>query len=234
MSFEVDIEMRRGEAELALRFETSSTRVAVVGPNGAGKSSLLRALTGTLKPEQGRIRVGSHVLFDRASGIDVPTDERSVGFVPQGLHLFPHLLVEDNVAFAARTRPRAERHRAARAWLERVGCAHLFGRRPRELSGGEAQRVALARALLSDPRLLLLDEPLSALDVGARRGARALLKAHLDTSERPFLLASHDARDLRALADWVVVLDGGRVVQSARLSEVEARPINGFIEELFM
>ena len=191
--------------------------LVVIGPNGAGKSTLLRAIAGL---EPGRVRVGDEDWTDRA----VP--RRRVGYVFQDQSLFPHLSALDNVAFGPRARGlgRREADATARAWLERFGIADLAGRRPRELSGGQAQRVAIARALATDPDVLLLDEPFTGLDVSAQMALRNELRKHLRDFTGVTLLVTHDAIDAVTLADRVLVLDEGRVAQVGPPAEVAAEP----------
>ena len=191
--------------------------LVVIGPNGAGKSTLLRAIAGL---EPGRVRVGDDDWTHR----EVP--RRRVGYVFQDQSLFPHLSALNNVAFGPRARGRSRREAdaAARAWLERFGIADLAGRRPRELSGGQAQRVAIARALATDPDVLLLDEPFTGLDVSAQMALRIELGEHLRDFAGVTLLVTHDAIDAVTLADRVLVLDEGRVAQVGPPAEVAAEP----------
>lgn len=195
--------------------------VAVVGPNGAGKSTLLAALAG-LVPAAGTVTVGGRSWSDPP----LPVRARRVGLVFQDQALFPHLDALDNVAFGMRARGegRDRARRDARAWLERFGVADLAHRRPDELSGGQAQRVAIARALATGPELLLLDEPFAGLDVRVATTLRVELARHLAEYDGITLLVTHDALDALTLADAVVVLDEGRVVQSGSPAEVAARP----------
>ncbi|GAA1449215.1 ABC transporter ATP-binding protein [Mycobacterium cookii] len=191
--------------------------LVVIGPNGAGKSTLLRAIAGL---EPGRVRVGDDDWTDR----EVP--RRRVGYVFQDQSLFPHLSALDNVAFGPRARGRSRREAdaAARGWLERFGIPDLAGRKPRELSGGQAQRVAIARALATDPDVLLLDEPFTGLDVSAQMALRNELGEHLRDFAGVTLLVTHDAIDAATLADRVLVLDEGRVAQVGHPAEVAAEP----------
>lgn len=208
--------------------------VAVLGPNGAGKSSTFRALAGLLALEAGHVRLDGEVLDDPATGRFVPPERRPVAVVFQDYLLFPHLSVLENVAFGLRARgtpARAARARAA-GWLERVGLADKAALRPGTLSGGQAQRVALARALVTEPRLLLLDEPLAALDAGTRNEVRRDLRRHLASVGGVRLLVTHDPVDAYALADRVVILEGGTVVQQGSLAEVTARPRSRYIADL--
>jgi molybdate transport system ATP-binding protein len=180
----------------------------VTGPSGAGKSTLLSALAGLLHPRQGRIVLDGEVIVDVDAGVFVPPHRRRVGLVFQSLALFPHQTVLENVAFGVVD---AEPRAVAQRWLERMRVGDLPGRKPSTLSGGEAQRVALARALSAKPRLLLLDEPFSALDVPLRRALGQELKALVTETGLPTLLVTHDAGDA-ALADHHLRLEAGRLI----------------------
>ena len=217
--FDLSLPLRAFRLELAL--EVGRETVALIGPSGAGKTTVLRALAGLLRPERGRIALGERVWLDVAGGIDRGPEERPVGFVFQDYALFPHMTVAENVAFGGRTR--------AGELLERFRIAHLAGVRPGELSGGERQRVALARALARDPKILLLDEPLSALDAYTRAGVRAELHEILRDLALPTLLVTHDFQDAGALADRVGVLADGRVLQLGTPSELLAAPTDPFV-----
>jgi len=204
---------------------TAGDGVAVLfGPSGAGKTLTLACLAGLLRPDAGRIVVGDRVLFDAAAGIDVPPQARRVGYVFQGYALFPHLSVADNVAFGLRDAPRAQRTDKTRDVLRRLGLGELADRRPQELSGGQQQRVALARALAIDPTLLLLDEPLSALDAPLRRALRDELRTILRDWGTAAVLVTHDFTEAYRIGDRIVVYDAGRVVQSAPRAELLWRP----------
>ena len=204
---------------------TAGDGVAVLfGPSGAGKTLTLQCLAGLVKPDAGRIVVDGRVLFDATAGVDVPPQRRGVGYVFQGYALFPHLSVEENVGFGLRDRPRAERTRRARAVIERLGLGGLEGRAPRELSGGERQRVALGRALATDPALLLLDEPLSALDAPLRRVLRDGLVAILQDWGTAAVLVTHDVTEAYRLGDRIVVYEAGRVIQSGPRAELLWQP----------
>ncbi len=204
--------------------------VAVLGPNGAGKSTLLGLLAGLLAPSAGRATLGGDVLFDVGPGrrVLIEPRRRGVSLLAQEALLFPHLSVLENVAFGPRSRglSRAEARATASAWLERVGTPELAGRSPGRLSGGQAQRVAIARALATDPALLLLDEPLAALDVTVAPAIRTLLREVLQG--RSAVIVTHDALDAFLLADRVLILDGGRVVEAGRTMEVLTRPVTAF------
>ncbi|MGE3619169.1 MAG: sulfate/molybdate ABC transporter ATP-binding protein [Acidimicrobiia bacterium] len=232
---EAAVGIRLGELDLDVELTVGDGEVvAVLGPNGAGKTTLLRAVAGLRPLHRGRIRLDGRVLDDPDGGTFVAVADRSIGVVFQDHLLFPRLSARDNVAFGLRARgtPRAEARRAAEAWLERFGLASLAGARPRALSGGQAQRVALARALATEPRLLLLDEPLAALDASTRVSVRAEIRRHLSTFAGARLLVTHDPVDALVLADRLVILEGGRVTQSGAAAEVTARPASRYVAEL--
>jgi len=195
--------------------------LALVGPSGAGKSSVLRAIAGLLRPERGRVTLGDSVWLDTDVGVDVPPERRSVGLVFQEYALFPHLDVRRNVAFGGR-------HRVEEL-LERFRISHLADARPGDLSGGERQRVALARALARDPAVLLLDEPLSALDAHTRAIVRGELAELVGELRLPTLLVTHDFEDAAALADRVGVIVDGRILQLGTSAELLAAPADAFV-----
>ncbi len=199
--------------------------VAVLfGPSGAGKTLTLQCLAGLIQPTAGRIVVDGRVFFDSAAGVSLPAQARRVGYVFQGYALFPHLTVADNVGFGLRGRPRAERARRVASVVEQLGLGGLERRYPRELSGGQRQRVALGRALAIEPALLLLDEPLSALDAPLRRALRDELRALLGEVGTAAVVVTHDFTEAYRLGDRIVVYDAGRVVQSAPRSELLWQP----------
>ena len=201
---------------LRLSLEVTST-LALVGPSGAGKTTALRAVAGLARPRSGRIAItGGDVFFDGRLGIDLPPERRRVGFVFQEYALFPHLTVRQNIEYA--------RRHAADDYLRRFGIAGLASARPHELSGGERQRVAVARALARDPQVLLLDEPLSALDAHTRTAVRAELHDLLAALDIPVLLVTHDFEDAAALAGRVGVVVDGELRQTATPAELVARP----------
>ena len=221
-----------GVLEVELRLAVDGRGLVIAGPNGAGKTTALLALVGARRPVRGRIAVAGEVLFDAGAGIDLPPEERGLAYLPQDYALFPHLDAVANVAFGVRGR-RRERLDRARSLLERLGIAHVAGRRPAALSGGERQRVALARALAAAPRALLLDEPLAALDVEARDDVRTFLLSELRAQGKPFIVVTHDRQDIRSLAAPVVVIEGGRVVQRGEVEELERAPASAFVARLF-
>jgi len=206
--------------ELRLSLEVGST-VALVGPSGAGKSTVLRAIAGLVRPSEGRITIGDALWFDAARKIDLPPEERRVGLVFQDYALFPHLTVRQNVEYARRN--------AADEYLDRLGIRHLERAKPGDLSGGERQRVALARALARDPDILLLDEPLSALDPHTKAGVRSELQELLGSLRLPTLLVTHDFEDAAALADRIGVLVDGVLRQAGTATELVAEPGDPFV-----
>ncbi|MEU7031108.1 ABC transporter permease [Streptomyces sp. NPDC046275] len=204
------------------------TTIAVVGANGAGKTTLLRALLGLTPRAHARLTLGD------TDVTALPPHRRQVAWVPQDGALFPHLSALANTAYGLRARgvPRAEARRAAQAWLDRLGVGHLAGRRPAELSGGQAQRVALARALAARPRLLLLDEPLAALDQTTRAQVRHTLRGHLAAFGGVCLIVTHDPVEAVSLADRVLVLEGGRALQDASPAEVSRHPRSPWVARM--
>jgi len=210
--------------ELDVAWTSDAPVTTLFGPSGAGKTVTLDCIAGLLEPDAGRIVVGERVLFDTAASIRVPPRARQLGYVFQGYALFPHLSVLDNVAFGLHALPRRERHGRARAVLERIGLAGLERRHPAELSGGQRQRVALGRALATEPALLLLDEPFSALDAPLRHALREDLARVLEDWGTAAVLVTHDFTEAYRLGDRIVVYDAGRVVQSAPRSELLWQP----------
>jgi len=229
---EVELEGRAGDFALMISLRAGPRPLLLAGPNGAGKTSLLAMLLGTLRPRRGRLTLGGRVLFDAEAGIDVPPEERGLGYVPQHYALFPQRSALGNVAFGLECkRPRlasAEIERRARQLLEELEVGHVASRLPRTLSAGERQRVALARALAPEPRLLLLDEPLAALDAGVREKVRAFLARRLALLGLPALVVTHDPADAAALGERIAILEEGRVVQEGTLEDLVARPATPF------
>jgi molybdate transport system ATP-binding protein len=234
MSLSAHVAVRRGSLALDVAVEVADGEVlAVLGPNGAGKSTLLRVLAGLLPMDDGSVVVDGTEIWD-GDDRHVPVHRRALGMVFQDHLLFPHLTVSDNVAFGLRTRGvrKATARATAQAWLARVGLDGLGPSRPGQLSGGQAQRAALARALVGDPALLLLDEPLSALDARTRLTVRAELRRHLAEFAGSTVLVTHDPVDAMALADRVVVVEDGRVVQEGTPVEVSRRPRTDYVARL--
>ncbi|MDQ4038474.1 MAG: ABC transporter ATP-binding protein [Actinomycetota bacterium] len=235
MSLAADFVVQRGSLRLSVNLAVAPGEVLVLlGPNGAGKSTVLRVLAGLLPPDAGRVSLGESVLDDSAAGRHVPPYDRPVGVVFQDYLLFPHLSTMDNVAFGLRSRkvPKAQARTVAYEWLERVGLVEYARVKPGSLSGGQSQRVALARALVGSPELLLLDEPLAALDARTKLEVRADLRRHLAQYAGAAVVVSHDPIDAMALADEVAVIERGRVVQSGPPAEVARRPRTDYVARL--
>jgi molybdate transport system ATP-binding protein len=205
--------------------------LALAGPSGAGKTSVLRVAAGLLRPAHGRVEANGETWLDTERGIDVPAERRRCGYVFQDYALFPHLTAWQNVAYPLRSVPRRERRARALGLLDRFGLADRADARPVTLSGGERQRVAVARALARRPEVLLLDEPLSALDARTRAGAARELAAVLRESEAPALLVTHDFAEAAQLGDRVGIVDRGRVVQQGTPSELAAAPRSAFVAD---
>ncbi len=222
--FVLDVEVHAGDHEV----------VAVLGPNGAGKTTLLRALGGLVAIDTGRIVVDGQVVDDPGANVFVPPERRGIGFVFQNYLLFPHLSALDNVAFGLRARRLPRRAARARAMsaLTALGLAAKAEARPAQLSGGEAQRVALARAVAVEPAVLLLDEPLAALDASTRLDVRSALRAVFDQFHGTRILVTHDPVDALTLADRLVILEEGRVAQAGTTDEIVARPRSQYVADL--
>jgi molybdate transport system ATP-binding protein len=212
---------------LDVAWEAGDEVVTLFGPSGAGKTLTLQCLAGLIRPDAGRIVVNGTVFFDGGRGIDMPPQRRRLGYVFQGYALFPHLSVRDNVAYGLRDLPAVARRRRTQEVLERLGLVDLGARRPRELSGGQQQRVALGRALAPDPALLLLDEPLSALDLPLRQALRDDLRAVLAEWHTAAVLVTHDFTEAYRLGDRIVVYENGRVIQAAPRAELLWQPASG-------
>ncbi len=232
MTLEASVRVRRLDFTLDVELNVAAGEtVAVLGPNGAGKTSLLRALAG-LDEMEGRVLLDGEVLEDTARGIHVPAERRHVGLVFQDHVLFPHLSVLENVAFGLRAQRRPGAAVSARKMLDAASLGDRAHALPRTLSGGQGQRVALLRALATEPKLLLLDEPLSALDVSIRAEVRRDLARQLASFPGVRLLVTHDPLEAIALADSLVVLEHGSVVQSGTPEEVTACPRSRFVADL--
>ena len=231
---DLDLRLRRGDLDLALALHVAPGEVvALVGPNGSGKSTVAQLVAGLIAPDEGVVRCGGATWAD-GPRVVVDVADRRVGMVFQELRLFDHLSARDNVAFGPRSRGASTGEAAATAdrWLDAVGLAGMGGARPGALSGGQRQRVALARALASDPSVLVLDEPLSALDAETRSSVRTELRRHLLAYDGPALLITHEPTEALALADRLVVLEGGRVSQAGTAAEVAARPATPWVARL--
>ena len=228
--------VERAAFAVELEFECAPRDIlAIVGPNGAGKTTALRVLAGLTVPKRGRVVLGDAVLDDSAARIHRMPASRDIGVVFQDYLLFPHLSAVENVAFGpiAHGRPRREALAAAHGWLDRLGIGELAAIRPGQLSGGQAQRVALARALILEPALLLLDEPMAALDIGTRADVRRDLKSQLRSYDGITVMVTHDPRDALALADQTLVVDRGSIVQRGTPAEIASSPVNAWVASLF-
>jgi molybdate transport system ATP-binding protein len=234
MSLQLSARVDRRGVDIDFEVATGET-VALLGPNGTGKSTVLSVIAGLLTPDSGTVVLDGHCLTAAAPGasrVAVPPHARRTALLGQEPLLFPHLSALENVAFGPRSRGvrRAEARRTAQGWLDEVGVGELAARRPDELSGGQAQRVAVARALAAEPSLLLLDEPMAALDVAVLPALRQTLRRVL--TDRTVIVVTHDPLDALLLADRVVVLDAGRVIESGPSSEVLKRPRSAFAARL--
>ena len=221
---ELDISIALRSFTLALELSVGRETLALVGPSGAGKTTVMRAIAGLVRLDAGRIALDGRPWFDAAERIDLAPEQRSVGLVFQGYALFPHMSVRANVAYGA--------VRCAEDLLARFGIAHLADERPDGLSGGERQRIALARAHARDPAVLLLDEPLAALDAHTRQVVRAEIQDLLAETTRPTLLITHDFHDAAALADRVGVIVDGRLRQLDTVAAISRRPADSFVATL--
>jgi molybdate transport system ATP-binding protein len=221
--------VKRGEFTLDVALTVAAGEVvALLGPNGAGKTTALRALAGLTGLDDG------HVTLDGTRLDREPPERRRIGVVFQDYLLFPHLTALDNVAFGPRCRhvPRRAARDQAREWLVRVGLAEHVRKKPRQLSGGQAQRVALARALAAEPKLLLLDEPLAALDARTRLDTRAQLRGHLSSFPGATVLVTHDPLDALMLADRLIIVEDGRIVQTGDAATITAQPRTDYVARL--
>ncbi len=235
MTLSLHCELTLGTLHLQMELEVApGETVALVGQNGAGKSTCLRTIAGLVAIDHGRIALHGDVLDEPTTKTMVPPPTRRLGYMPQEPLLFPHLSVRDNVGYGLRARggDRTRVQALADEWLARVGLPDFAARRPRELSGGEAQRVALARALITEPRALLLDEPLAAVDASARLLLRQQLQQHLRAFPGPRLLVTHDAVDAFVLADRIAVLEQGRLVQVGTAAEIGSHPKTRYVADL--
>jgi molybdate transport system ATP-binding protein len=222
LTVDIHVERARGrDFTLDAKFSAPPGVTILYGPSGSGKSTTLAAICGLLTPQAGRIALGDELWFDAARGIRCPVEKRGIAFVFQSLALFPHMSARANVEYGLpRKMLRAERQRRAEEMLARMKVAHLAERRPATFSGGEAQRVALARAFAPSPRLVLLDEPFSAMDRELRRDFIADVRGYVDEARVPLIHVTHHRNEARALADRVVLIDGGRITATGSADEL--------------
>ena len=235
MSVHAEISLHLGTLDLDVTIDVAPGEVlALLGPNGAGKSTVIRVLAGLVPLDAGRIVIDGCVVDDPAAGVFIEPEHRPIGVVFQDYLLFEHMSVLENVAFGLRARGTTRRDARAIAvdWLDRVGLADYAFERPPTLSGGQAQRVALARSLAVSPRLLLLDEPLAALDVGTRALVRRDLRRYLETFAGMRVLVTHDPLDAYALADRMAIIEAGQIVQQGTLADVTAHPRSRYVADL--
>ncbi len=228
----VSITKRLPGFTLDVSWEADDPVVALFGPSGAGKTLTLHCLAGLVRPDAGRIVVNGRVFDDLEQGVHLPPQTRRLGYVFQGYALFPHLTVAENVGFGLRDCPREMRRQRTREVLARLGLGQVADRHPRELSGGQQQRVALGRALAPDPELLLLDEPLSALDAPLRRQLREELGRLIREWGKTVVLVTHDLAEAYQLGERLVVYEAGRVVQAAPKEELLLRPASERVARL--
>jgi molybdate transport system ATP-binding protein len=229
---QAELQTTLGNLELDVALEVPTGQcLALAGPSGAGKTSILRMVAGTHTPAAGLVRFDQETWFDRARAISVPPERRRCGYVPQDHALFPHLPAWRNVAYGLRSTSRADRRSRALELLERFGLSDRAHARPADLSGGERQRVALARALAIEPRVLLLDEPLAALDTRTRAAASRELAEVLNSAEMPAILVTHDFHEAALLGQRVAIIDRGRLLQEDSAERLAAAPASAFVAE---
>jgi molybdate transport system ATP-binding protein len=223
MTIVVDVEKRLGDFSLAARFQSEGRVTALFGRSGAGKTTLVNLIAGLIRPDGGRIIVDGEALNDTARGIFVPAHRRRIGYVFQEGRLFPHMSVRSNLLYGRRLSPRGGRWGSLEATVDLLGIGHLLSRRPSGLSGGEKQRVALGRALLASPRLLLLDEPLAALDEARKADLLPYIERLRDEMQLPIVYVSHSIEEVARIADTMVVLADGKAVATGPVGDILAR-----------
>jgi molybdate transport system ATP-binding protein len=227
----------RGRADSAafsldIELKQSSGITVLFGPSGAGKTLTLDCIAGFVTPDEGRILLDDDILFDAATGVNLPPQARRCGYVFQNYALFPHMTLRQNLTFAVERRPRLERHRKVNEMLERFHLADAAGRRPHELSGGQKQRGSMARALIGSPKLLLLDEPTRGLDAPLRTELYALLHQVRAEFGTPILLVTHDLEECFELAEEMLIVREGRLVQSGTPAAIADRPASAEVARL--
>jgi ABC-type Fe3+/spermidine/putrescine transport system ATPase subunit len=228
-----EIKKQLRDFELDIRFELGNGTLVIVGKSGCGKSTTLKAIAGLITPDQGRIEVGETIYFDRQSKINITPEDRGIGFLFQSYALFPHLDVFDNVAYGLAARKISKKEQLSRVeeTLHSLGITHLSKSMPSELSGGEQQRVALARAIVVKPKLLMLDEPLSALDVTTHSRVRSELKKTLSALNIPSIIVTHDYEDAISLGERILVMDKGSVIQEGTANDLLTKPRSSFVAD---
>jgi molybdate transport system ATP-binding protein len=231
-SLVVDLEVSFPRFAIRPRFQAADEVVVIFGPSGAGKSATLRTLAGLIRPRRGLVRLHGRTLYDSNAAIDLPPQQRRLGYVPQNYALFPHRSVAENIAFGLRGLPRTEVEARVRSWLGRMQLEAHADVRPSHLSGGQQQRAALARALAASPDLLLMDEPFAALEEGLREQLREVVRRLQAESRIPVILVTHNLAEAYSLADRLVVLSEGRVVQAAPPEEVFRRPASPLVAKM--
>ena len=227
------IQYRVGQFSLAAQWEVEAGQLLTLfGPSGAGKTTLLRAIAGLVRPQEGSIRIGDRMVFDSASSLFVPPHRRRVGFLTQGCHLFPHLTVAGNIAYGLAQAAPASRQRRVAELVDMFQLNGLERRRPNEISGGQQQRAALARALAPSPKLMLLDEPFSSLDIELRRTLRSELRDKLRAAAIPAILVTHDIEEAISMADQVQIIDDGVVGSAGNPLQLLGQPGQGRVARL--
>ena len=216
MSFDIDVQARRGEFSLAVAFQAGTGLTALFGPSGAGKTSILDMIAGVLKPERGRIAVDGHVLFDSTAGINLKPNQRRIGYIFQDARLFPHISVQGNLLYGYKLASDGGRYAAPDHVVALLGIAALLKRRPGSLSGGEQQRVAIGRAILASPRLLLMDEPLASLDDSRKQEILPYIERLRDEMKIPILYVTHARAEVERLAAAVIRIENGRVTSAGQ------------------
>jgi molybdate transport system ATP-binding protein len=220
----IDVERRVGGFELKAAFEADARVTALFGRSGAGKTSLVGMIAGLARPDRGRIEIDGQVLFDSATGVDVPAERRRIGYVFQEGRLFPHLTVKRNLLYGHDLAPAGERYVRLDPVVQLLGLGDLLERRPGDLSGGEKQRVAIGRALLASPRVLLFDEPLASLDAHRKGEILRYIELMRDEVRIPMIYVSHAVEEVVRLADWVVLMSSGKVAAAGEVEDVMGRP----------
>jgi molybdenum ABC transporter molybdate-binding protein len=230
LSFQLRKQLRDFSVDIKETIKAAETLV-LIGHSGCGKSTTLRMLSGLISPDEGFIHLENQALWEKEKGIDLPPEQRNIGFVFQNYALFPHLTVADNIAYGISHLPKEEKAVRVEEVINLLGLKKLAHAKPVMLSGGEQQRVALARALVTRPKLLLLDEPLSALDISTRSHVRSELKSILRTLSIPSIVVTHDYEDARILGDRIAVMDRGVIIQSGSAKQISQYPASDFVAE---